>query len=348
MYATSEFDSSNSANRLHTVTSPNGLFRAALCNYGAAIVRMEVQVAGAWRNVACGFDAGDDYLRPDNPYFGAVIGRVANRIRDGRFELDGQVVQLAQNNFGHCLHGGEKGFDKATWAAAPAADGLGVAFSLLSPDGDQGFPGELAVTVTYTVADAPRGGTLTLEYEAALVGDAVAHTVVNLTNHSYFNIGAEATIAGTRVQLHTNQHEVVDATSMTTGEVATFPLFGSAPPGVPPAFELGPVEPDVDHCFVLSDDVALDTRASSGLRPMAELYAPATGLHLDAATTEPCFQFYTGKYIDVAGKFPARAGFCLESSRPVNATGVPAWRPSVVLGAGQTYGSRTAFTLYSD
>ncbi|KAK9469480.1 galactose mutarotase-like domain-containing protein [Lipomyces arxii] len=348
-----DFDSSNAENKLHTVVTPNGLVEASVSNYGLALVYFGLKHESTdsnYHNITCKFDDGADYKRSDNPFFGAFVGRVANRLRAGKFTLDGVDYQLVQNNFGHCLHGGDHGYDKVLYAdpeVVPAIDTASpkLKFSYVSKHLEEGFPGELLVSITYWVEDAPTGGALFLEYEAKLVGpETVDHAILNLTNHSYFNIGPEPTIAGTEVTMITNDSLEVDDTFVPTGKIVKFPLV----PADLSTFTLGAVDPDIDNCFVfpsVPDLDASDTR-SFPMQIMASTYHPVTKIHFVGETTEPAFQLYTGKYVDVDGLYGVRAGFCLESSRYIDGINNPVWSRMFSIGKNDTYGSRTKFSLY--
>ncbi|KAK7204177.1 putative aldose 1-epimerase [Myxozyma melibiosi] len=355
MYSiSSTFDAEDTSNKLHTLVSPNGLVSASFANRGLALVSFGVKrdpSDPSFHNISCGFESGEGYRRKDNPFFGAFIGRVANRIRDGHFELDGVDYQLVKNNFGHCLHGGAHGYDKVVFAdpevlPAPSTTASPkLKFSYVSPHMEEGFPGEITLSVTYWLEDESAGGALYVDYDASLTGpDGIAHAVVNLTNHSYFNIGNEKTIAGTEVTLGTNKYLEVTDTFVPTGKIVPHPLV----PEDCSKFTLGPVDPDIDHCFVFPDVpdlLATDTR-SFPMKTMAETYHPVTGIHFAGSTTDPAYQFYTGRYINVADLYPARSGFCLESSRYVDAMNIDEWKKMVTIGKDDKYGCLTKFSLH--
>ena len=318
-------------------------------------------------NIVQGFPTQQDYVAHNSPYFGETIGRVANRISGARIaSLNGGVAYpLLANNGPNTLHGGAVGWGKRVWdgpkplgirAQIPglpafASGGETVQFALRSEDGDEGFPGEVLATVTYTAGkieeDAATKTVLVMEYEAELVSGA-DETVVNMTNHSYFNLGSGPTIEGTRVELCSTQHLPVDDGAIPTGDPTPYPGIAAATP-----FTLGAVEPDIDHCFVVDPsaaEVPLDTRA----RPLTRLVAashPTSGVHLEVLSTEPAFQFYTGKFIDVPAVEGApargrRAAFCVEPSRYVNAVNEDRWRAQVLLKKGQKYGARTVYKAW--
>ncbi|KAK9387863.1 galactose mutarotase-like domain-containing protein [Lipomyces mesembrius] len=347
-----DFDKSDSANKLHVLTTPNGHFTASFSNRGLTVVDFAVRTPSNahFHNVNLGFKSGEEYKRADNPYFGAFIGRVANRIRDGKFELDGKSYQVVQSSFGHCLHGGTVGYDKVVLRdpevlpASSETSSVTLKFNYVSKHMEEGFPGELLVVVKYWVEDAPGGGALYLEYETTLMGpENVDHAIVNLTNHSYFNIGDKPTIESTEFTMATNQSLEVTDTFVPTGNIVPHPLV----PADLSTFKFGPDEPDIDHAFIFPDaDIgAVDTR-SFPLKMMASAYHPSTKLHLKGETTEPSFQLYTGKYTNVAGLYGPRSGFCLESSRYIDAVNTREWKGMVTIGKGQTYGALTKLSLY--
>ncbi|KAK7739697.1 hypothetical protein SLS53_005666 [Cytospora paraplurivora] len=319
-------------------------------------------------NIVQGFPTQDLYESHNSPHFGATIGRVANRISNASIDSlnGGRTYKLAANNGPNNLHGGPVGWGKRVWAGPTpvgvreeVAPGFGkfkeggesVKFALRSEDGDEGFPGAVDVSVVYTAGKDEKGATiLGLEYQAELVGGA-EETVVNITNHSYFNLTGKPTIEGTQVELITNNYLPVDATGIPTSTTpAAYPKFRGSHP-----FTLGAEEPDVDDCFIVNEkpaSIPLDTRPQA-LNRLVSAYHPDSKIHLEVYSTEPAFQFYTGKYIDVpaVGGYPARgsrSGFCVEPSRYVNAPNVPAWKKQTLLKKGETYGSRIVYKAWKD
>ncbi|KFH48279.1 Bifunctional protein-like protein [Hapsidospora chrysogenum ATCC 11550] len=325
-------------------------------------------------NIVQGFENAEQQLAHNGPYFGETIGRIANRTSGARIQSlnGGKSYALAANDRGNNLHGGLDGWGKRTWKgpepvgtrAIPGVDNLeggeSVAFTLISDDGDQGFPGTVEARVVYTTGTqrgAENGKDVTvlgIEYEAKVLDSSPAdETAVNMTNHSYFNLAGcphAQTYDGTTVTLATNQHLPIDDTSIPTGGPVPFPAFDTSKP-----FTLTATGPDVDHCFTLAEDpssVPLDTR-SQPLRRNLAAHHPSTGIHLEVLSTEPSFQFYTGKHIDVpaVGNLPARgsnSAFCCEPSRWVNAVNTPEWKNQVLLKKGQTYGARIVYRGWSE
>ncbi|KXT16428.1 hypothetical protein AC579_5112 [Pseudocercospora musae] len=315
----------------------------------------EFRVGG--RNITLGFPSAASY-KEKNPFFGANIGRVANRISNAKInDLNGKSYELVANNGPNTLHGGANGWDKQEFEGPTPTNRKGrdaVMFKYLSKDGEEGFPGTVEMRMWYTPSlehdDGKEKTSLEIEYEAELVGDEVAETVVSLTNHSYFNISDGPTIEGTRVVVSSNLHLPVDENAIPTGAIEAYPEFNANE-----EFVLGAEKPDPDHCFVVNSDpssIPLDTR-SQPIKKLIELYHPSTKIHFEALSTEPAFQFYAGRFIDVPAKDgqPARgprSGLCIEASRYVNAINHDPWRQQVVLKKGQVWGSRTVYRAWTE
>ncbi|OBT79435.1 hypothetical protein VF21_02090 [Pseudogymnoascus sp. 05NY08] len=319
-------------------------------------------------NIVQGFPTAELYQKHNSPFFGETIGRVANRIKGAKLDsLNGKSYALAANNGPNSLHGGDIGWGKREWAGPtpvgqreiPGLEGgkftggESVKFTLKSHDGEEGFPGDLEVSVIYTAGTqlTPEGkevNVLAMEYQAELVGGA-DETVINMTNHSYFNLSGEPTIAGTDVELSTNLYLPVDEHGIPTGGPTVYDAADLS------KATLGVTEPDVDDCFVVDEppnSIPIDTR-DQALRKLVAAYHSRTKIHLEVLSTEPAFQFYTGKYIDVPSVegLPARgarSGFCVEPSRFVNAINVDEWKGQVLLKKGEVYGSRTVYRGWSD
>ncbi|KIW02918.1 uncharacterized protein PV09_05964 [Verruconis gallopava] len=310
-------------------------------------------------NIVQGFPTAELYQQHNDPYFGETIGRVANRISGAKINrLNGRSYPLAANNGPNSLHGGLLGWGKRLFNGPTSVERNGkqaVHFGYISPDGEEGFPGTVQVNVFYTTSVQEQDGrqitVLEMEYEAELVGDEdVEETVVAMTNHSYFNLSGSSTIEGTEVTLSCDLHQVVDSTSIPTGVIQPYPGIKAHE-----KFTLGAEEPDVDHCFIMNADassIPIDTREQP-FNQLGSFYHPVSRVHLEIHSTEPAFQFYTGRYIDVpaVGGLPARgrrSGFCIEPSRYVNAVNEEKWRNMVVLKRGQKYGSRTMYRAWRD
>ncbi|KAI5780892.1 putative carbohydrate binding protein [Geopyxis carbonaria] len=304
-------------------------------------------------NLVLNFHSAGEYA--NNPaHFGATIGRIANRVAGARIQqLDGRAWALEANNGENSLHGGSQGWGKKVWTPRSADDDGSEVFSYRSPHLDEGFPGDVAVSVRCVTRQNEVGRTeVQMDYEARLEGGA-GETAVNITNHSYFNLSGADTIDGTEAWLGSNLHLPLDAGGIPIS--TDIKPYGDIDNQT--AFALGKDWPEVDDCFVFPHaaadpgSVPLDTREGE-LRVCGKFWHPETKLHLEVASTEPAFQFYTGKYIDVDARpdgTPARgprAGFCVEPSRFVDAVNREEWRSQVVLKPGEVYGSRIVYTAW--
>ncbi|MEU0149706.1 aldose epimerase family protein [Streptomyces sp. NPDC006288] len=325
---------------LWTLDSGTGI-RAEVLTFGASLHRLTVpDTAGAAASVVRSLPALDDYAAK-HPYFGAVVGRYANRVAHGRFTLDGAEHHIPANDRGHALHGGPDGFHTKVWDAAPdrKGDSASVRLSLHSPDGDMGFPGALDTTVTYTLDTA---GTLAVDY----VSVTDRPTVVNLTNHAYFDLSGGDGVLGHLLQVDADTYLPVDGDGIPLGpraEVRGTPFDLTSPRVL--GERLG-IDDDqlrdaggFDHCWVLRD-------AGPGLRRAARLTAPDAARVLEVWTTEPGIQVYTanqldGSYTDGAGHRHERHGsVCLETQHLPDSPNRPEY-PSTVLRPGETARSRT-------
>jgi aldose 1-epimerase len=313
--------------------------------YGGIITSIRVpDREGRMGDVVLGFDSLEGYLG-EHPFFGAIIGRYGNRIGGGTFTLDGQTYTLAKNNGPNHLHGGERGFDKVLWHAEPMEGQNAITFRRTSPDGEEGYPGNLAVRVTYTLTDRNE---LVVEYHAT----TDAATPVNLTQHSYFNLAGHASgdILGHELMLSADRFTPVNDTLIPTGELA--PVEGSPfdfrqPKAV--GARINDAHPQIrnglgyDHNWVLNG-------TPGELRLAARVVEPSTGRTLEVATTEPGIQFYSGNFLDgsITGKGGAvyghRTGFCLETQHFPDSPNQPAF-PSTILRPGEEYRTRTVFTF---
>lgn len=303
---------------VHRWTLERGGTRVRLLTYGGIVQSVETpDRAGARTNVALGFPDLAGYLDCPGPYFGALVGRYANRIADGRFTLDGRTYRLARNNPPNSLHGGEHGFDKRVWDAEPSG-AHGVRLSRVSPDGEEGFPGALSVAATYSLDE---DGSLRIAYEAT----TDAPTLVNLTNHSYWNLSGtgSGTASGHELRIAASRLTPVDDGLIPTGELAEvggtrFDFREPRKVGV-----------GYDHNYVLDG------------RDAAELHDPSTGRVLNVTTTEPGIQLYTGDHLD-DGPFGPGDGIALETQHFPDAPNRPEF-PSTVLRPGSVYASETVY-----
>lgn len=308
---------------VHRWTLERGRTRVRILTYGGIVQSVEVPDRdGRSADVVLGFADLDGYLRNQGPFFGALIGRYANRIADGRFTLDGRTYELARNNPPNSLHGGAVGFDKRVWDAE-AVEG-GVRLLRVSPDGEEGFPGRVSVSATYTLEEG--GGALRVSYEA--VTDAP--TVVNLTNHSYWNLAGAAagSAGGHELRIEASRVTPVDADLIPTGELA-------AVEGTPFDFRAGrKVGTGYNHNFVL------DKGISGSAEVVAELFEPGSGRVLSVATTEPGMQLYTADHLE--GPFGPGDGIALETQHFPDSPNRPHF-PSTELRPGAVYRSETVY-----
>ena len=329
---------------IFTLANSHGV-KARVMTWGATLVSMEVpDRAGKFANVTLGFDTLEGYLGA-HPFFGVIAGRYANRIAKGKFTLDEKEYTLATNNGVNHLHGGLKGFDKKNWSARLTPGSNSVSFSITSTAGDEGYPGTLHAKVTYTLTE---DNALRIAYEAT----AEAPTVLNLTNHAYWNLAGagEGDILGHELTLHAAKFTPVDDGSIPTGKidpVAGGPMdFTKAKTIAKDFAQMTGTPGGYDHNFVI-DQAA---KKPGGLNPAAELYDPKSGRLMKVATSEPGVQFYTGNYLDgtVTGKggkaYKKNFGLCLETQHFPDSPNKPQF-PSTVLRPGTTYRSTTVHTF---
>ena len=331
---------------LYTLTNASGM-EVCITNFGGRIVSIMVpDREGNMQDVVLGFDKVSDYFPENNQTdFGAAIGRYANRINQGKITLDGKDYQLPQNNFGHCLHGGPTGWQYQVYDVVEA-DASHIKLLRVSPDGDNNFPGEVKAYVTYTLTEDNK---IDIVYEAT----TDAPTVINMTNHSYFNLSgdpANNSVLHHRLSLNSSSFTPVDNTYMTTGEIVSTE-------GTPFDFrKVKTVGKDIkadneqirngngyDHNWVLDTGGDISKMAAS-------LYCHDSGIALFVYTDEPGIQVYSGNFLDgtVTGKkgvvYQQRHGICLETQHYPDSPNKPDW-PSVVLRPGETYHSHTIFAF---
>lgn len=328
---------------LYTLTNAQGM-SVSISSYGATIQSIIVpDRTGKLADVALGFDHLSPYFI-NSPYFGVTAGRYANRIAKGRFTLDGVTSQLPLNDHGNTLHGGFRGFDKYVWKSEPVnADAPSVRFSRLSPDGEEGFPGNLYVSVTFTLTD---GNRLRIHYEAT----TDKPTVVNLTNHTYFNLAGQGngTILDHQLTLNADAFTPVDLKLIPTGEikaVAGTPWdFRQPTPIGAHLREVGGKPVGYDHNYVL------DKPWFSNWSTAAEVYEPKSGRTLKVLTDQPGIQFYSGNFLDgsLTGKdgavYHQYAGFALETQHFPNSPNQSSF-PSTALYPGDTYKTTTDYVF---
>jgi len=330
---------------LFVLTNKNGA-EVSITNYGGAVVSIKLpDRSGKFADVVLGYDTIDGYVN-DKGYFGALVGRYGNRIAHAQFVLDGKTYTLAKNNGENSLHGGVKGFNKAVWTAKTLSkkDGQSLELSYLSQDGEEGFPGNLKVTVIYTLTDS---NALKIEYSAT----TDKKTVVNLTNHSYFNLAGQGNgdILGHLLTIEADKFTPVDSGLIPTGElrdVAGTPFDFRKPTAVGARIDQDDEQLKLgggyDHNFVLRRS------AGSGESLAARVVEPTSGRVLEVWTTEPGVQFYTGNFLDgkTAGKggvtYPKRSALCLETQHFPDSPNQPKF-PSVVLNPGERYHTITTY-----
>lgn len=330
--------------QLFTLRNKNGI-EVSITNYGGIIVSLKTfDGKGLLADVALGFETLERYLQP-HPYFGAIIGRYGNRIGKARFTLDGVTYTLAKNNGENSLHGGNEGLDKKLWKARPEP-GEGVqalALEYTSPDGEEGYPGTLRTEVRYTLSD---DDSLRIDYRAT----TDKKTVVNLTNHTYFNLAGQGNgdILNHEIEIRASRFTPVDAGLIPTGELRSVegtPFDFRKPHRIGERIDAQDEQIRLgggyDHNFVLD-------REGAGLSLAARVVEPSSGRGLEVWTTEPGMQFYTGNFLDgtITGKggkvYPRRSGFCLETQHFPDSPNQPGF-PSTVLEPGQEYRSATVW-----
>jgi aldose 1-epimerase len=331
---------------IYTLTNSKGM-EAAISTYGGVVVSLKVpDRTGALGDVVLGFDRFEGYLKPP-PYFGAIVGRYGNRIAHGTFTLDGVQYTLARNNGENSLHGGIRGFDKRLWTVTQSS-GQRLALTYLSKDGEEGYPGNLSTTVTYVLTE---NNELRIDYSATTDKD----TVLNLTNHSYFNLAGqgEGDVLGHQVTIFADRFTPVDKTMIPTGElryVAGTPFDFRRPHTIGERINSGDEQLALgrgyDHNFVIN-------RAGSGLEPAARVSEPKTGRVLDVSTTEPGVQFYSANFLDgtLTGKggkvYGPHSAFCLETQHFPDSPNKPEF-PSVELKPGGRYRTATVYRFSTD
>ncbi len=325
---------------IFTLTNSHGL-KARVMTWGATLVSMHTPDRhGALADITLGFDTLEGYLGA-HPYFGVIAGRYANRIAKGKFTLDGKEYTLVMNNGANHLHGGIKGFDKKNWGAKIAPDLKSVSFFTFSRDGEEGYPGTLATTVTYMLSETNE---LRIAYEAK----TDKPTVLNLTNHAYWNLAGAGggDVLGHELTLHARQFTSVDDGSIPTGKiepVAGSPMdFTKAKIIGKDIAKLAGTPGGYDHNFVI------DAKKPLALSPTAELFDPKSGRVMKVSTTEPGVQFYTGNYLDgtISGKggrlYQKNFGVCLETQHFPDSPNQPSF-PTTVLRPGEIFSSTTVY-----
>jgi aldose 1-epimerase len=333
--------------QLHTLTNARGM-EVSVCEYGATLTSIRVpDIHGRLGEVTLGLRSLEDYVA-GNPFLGSTVGRYANRLADGKLTLDGQTIALAQNNNGNHLHGGLRGLDKRIWSseAVRTESASSVRFTYVSPAGEEGYPGTLSVTVTYTLADA--SDELTIDFAAT----TDAPTACNLTNHVFFNLAGQGSVLDHQVTLRADQLVPVSPALIPTGELMD---VSGTPFDFRSAHAIGerigaPHDQlrrarGYDHCYVLGPD--------KSLKSAAFVSEPTSGRTLEVLTDAPGLQFYTGNFLTgtVQGRwakpFAFRQGFCLEPGLFPDSPNQPDFHrmgyPSGILRPGETYAQKLVF-----
>ena len=320
----------------YTIKNNKGL-KAVISNYGGTLLSLWTpDKSGVSGDIILGFDSLSGYRQKGNPYFGALIGRYANRIRHGSFLIDGKTYTLDLNDRGNSLHGGLKGFDKVIWTVNLVNDSS-LALSYLSRDGEEGYPGNLNVKVVYTVTSE---NGLMIDYTAL----SDMKTPVNLTNHAYFNLsaGKDSTILSEEIKINASRYTPVNDSLIPTGQIVS---VNNTPFNFLTTKKIGKdieqVKGGYDHNFVIN-------KKDSGMAVAAELYDPVSGRRLIVKTTQPGIQFYTGNFLNGAltgrdgKKIVKHAALCLETQHFPDSPNQPSF-PNSIIGPGQTFHENTVY-----
>ncbi|HSB09899.1 MAG TPA: aldose epimerase family protein [Blastocatellia bacterium] len=327
---------------LYTLLNASGM-EVRIMNYGGTVVSLKVpDHSGRLGDVVLGYETLDDYLT-NSPYFGSIIGRYGNRIAKGAFSIEGKTYSLPKNNGENTLHGGNKGFDKVVWKAKEikSKNAVGLSLSYLSRDGEEGFPGNLSVTVVYTLTN---NNELKIDYSAS----TDKTTVVNLTHHSYFNLAGAGSILNHELMINASRFTPVDAGLIPTGELRA---VKGTPMDFTQSTAIGERITQSDEQLTLGKGYdhnwVLDARGGK-LGLAASVHEPGSGRVMEVYTTEPGLQFYSGNFLDgtITGKggqvYKQRYGFCLETQHFPDSPNKPGF-PSTVLKPGQTYKTTTIY-----
>ena len=327
---------------LYTLSNENGLV-VSISNYGGIITSIRVpDRRGMHTNVVLGYKLLEDYVR-DEFYVGSLIGRYANRIHNGRYQVDGKVYQLACNNGENHIHGGHEGFNKKIWESEPIRDprGGGIKLYLTSPDGEEGYPGTIDVQVLYLLTP---DNSLIIDYTAA----TDIRTIINLTQHSYFNLAGSGTIHDHMVRINASGYTPVDGNLIPTGSFRSVEgtnLDLRKERRISQIFMEGRSEELIDEGF--DHNFVLDGSGDMS-QPSATLYHPGSGRVMDVFTTEPGLQFYTGNHLSSteAGRggipFKKHGALCLEAQHFPDSPNHRAF-PSVILQPGHVYRQETRY-----
>lgn len=328
--------------KLFTIKNSRGM-RASITNYGGRIVSIIVpDNTGKEKDVVVGFASVNDYMKSSEPYFGATIGRYGNRIANGKFTLDGHQYSLFRNNGPNTLHGGKKGFQAVVWNAIQKSDSS-LELNYLSPDGEEGFPGNLSVQVNFSITDQNE---IRIKYKAS----TDKRTVINLTNHAFFNLNGEGsgTILSHKLKINAEKYTPVDSTLIPTGKILpvvnspfdfrSFHTIGERINMNNTQLEYGK---GYDHNFVLDE-------SHQQLNHAATVIGNISGIQMDVYSTEPGLQFYSGNFMKALNTFKSgskddfRTAFCLETQHFPDSPNQPSF-PSTVLDPGKIFESETVY-----
>lgn len=322
----------------YTLTNAAGM-TVKIINYGGTITNIMVpDSSGNFGDVVLGFDSLDGYLKKENPYFGCITGRYANRIGRGKFSIDGKPYQLPINNNGNTLHGGVSGFNRKFWAGEILPGDSSIKFSYLSKDGEEGFPGNCNVEVLYTLS---QNNELKIEYKAT----TDKPTAVNITNHSYFNLsaGRDSTVLGHDILINADKYVAVNSQLIPTGELPE--VKGTAMDFTVPnkiGTDIEKVAGGYDHTYVLNK------KNSSEPELAVAVHDPASGRYMEVFTTEPGVQFYSGNFLDgtLTGKkgvkYVKHGGLALEAQHFPDSPNQPNF-PNTILRPGETFSQTTVY-----
>jgi aldose 1-epimerase len=321
----------------YTLTNSSGM-QVSILNYGGTVTKLIVpDKNNNMGDVVLGFDSFDGYLQKNDPYFGSLVGRYANRIANGKFTLDGKTYTLAGNDHGNSLHGGIKGYDKVMWTAEKSGDNS-LKLTYQSKDGEEGYPGNLTAQVIYTVGS---DNSLKIDYTAT----TDKATPVNITNHCYFNLsaGKDSTILNHQLQLNADKYTPVNDKLIPTGKIAGVketPMDFTTPKLI--GRDIQNVKGGYDHNWILN-------RNGNDLEKAAALYDSASGRFMEVLTTEPGIQFYSGNFLDGTlkytkngQKYVQHGALCLETQHYPDSPNQPSF-PNTILKPGETYRHTTVY-----
>jgi aldose 1-epimerase len=323
----------------YTIKNNKGL-KAVITNYGATLLELWTpDRSGKTGNIILGYDSLSGYLQKGNPYFGAIVGRYANRIHHAAFTIDGKTYTISVNENGNTLHGGLKGFDKVIWTVDGVNDSS-LVLSYTSRDGEEGFPGNLNVKVEYGIS-SKYGNAVFINYTAL----TDKKTPVNLTNHAYFNLsaGADSTILDEDLAIYSDKYTSVDDSLIPTGknaDVKNGPMDFRKYKKI--GKDIGKMKAGYDHNFII------ERKTDSGLIHVASLFDPGSGRKMNVLTTQPGIQFYTGNFLDgtLTGrdgkKIVKYGGLCLETQHYPDSPNQPSF-PGTILVPGQTFNELTVY-----